>query len=241
MKTFQNIIIIGASSGIGRQLALQYGKNPHIRLGLAARRTEFLADIAAQIPSQCEIAMLDIAAADRAKQYTDLLSKFDRVDLIVYCAGYGEINPGLDWQLCNETLTVNVSGFTEIINLSYRKLAAQPQGTLAAVASAGGLRGFEDDSGYSASKAYQINYLEGLSRKSRRQNPGIKIATILPGFVDTAMAKGGKYFWMCSAATAARCIIEGLSHNRRYLYVTGRWRLVGWLLRLLPWPVFERL
>lgn len=241
MKTFQNIIIVGASSGIGRQLALQYGQNPHVRLGLTARRTTLLAEIAAQIPSQCEIAMLDLAATDRARQYMDLLSKFDRADLIIHCAGYGEINPNLDWQLCNETLTVNVSGFTEIINLSYRKLAAQPQGTLAAIASAGGLRGFEDDSGYSASKAYQINYLEGLSRKSRRQTPGIKIVTILPGYVDTAMAKGGKYFWMCSAATAAQCIIKGLSYHRRYLYVTGRWRLVGLLLKLLPSSVFERL
>ena len=237
----RNIIIIGASSGIGRELALHYGQDPEVRLGLAARRLELLSDIAGMVPASCEVRQIDMAAADRGAQIEALLAGFNSVDLIIYAAGYGEINPDLEWRLCDETLAVNVSGFTEAVNLSYRALARQKHGQLAVIASIGGLRGFEDDSGYSASKGYQIAYMEGLSRKAKKERSGVKITTILPGFVDTAMAKGDKFFWMCSPAQAAKCISRGLGKNSRYIFVTPRWRVVAWLLQLLPWRIFERL
>ncbi len=240
-KRVKNIIIIGASSGIGRALALQYGRNPEIRLGLAARREGELRDAAVRSAAGCEIQTFDLEQRDRAERLDALLARFDRIDLVIYCAGFGELNPQLDWALCRRTLEVNVTGFTEVVNLVYRRLAEQKHGQLAVISSVGGWRGFENDSGYSASKAYMRYYLEGLARKANREKSGVRCVTILPGFVDTAMAKGGPFFWMCSPETAAAQIIAGLRRRKRYLYVTRRWRLVGWLLRLLPYPWFERL
>ena len=241
MQKPQNIIIIGASSGIGRELALRYGNTPGIHLGVVARRVELLEELAKQVSATCEIRQINMADDDRGEKFKSLLAAFDTIDLIIYASGYGEINPELEWPLCRETLEVNVSGFTEIINLSYRALASQKCGQLAVISSIGGLRGFEDDSGYSASKSYQTTYMEGLARKAKKERSGVTTSTILPGFVDTAMAKGDKFFWMCSPAAAAECIIRGLQRRSRYIFVTRRWRIIALLLRLLPHRIFERM
>ncbi len=234
------VIIVGASSGIGRELALRYGCNRHVRLGLIARRAELLSEISKKVSASCEFAAIDLAAPEGGMLFQAFLERFESVDIILFCAGFGEINSALDWDLCRETLALNVMGFTEIMNLSYAVLARQKRGQLAAIASISGLRGFENDSGYSASKGYQILYLEGLARKVRKEHSGINISTILPGFVDTAMAKGDKFFWMCSVENAAECIVRGLQKKRRYIFVTFRWRWIAWLLRILPWRLFER-
>lgn len=231
---FKNIIIIGASSGIGRELALLYGREAGSRLGLIARREAALGELAALCEASLEICPLDLAAADRNDKFVALLERFNYVDLIIYCAGYGEINPDLNWEHCRETLDVNVNGFTEIINTSYLFMAKRKTGRIAVISSVAAMRGAENDSGYAASKSYMLRYVEGLARKARLEKSGICFSTILPGFVDTQMAKGDKFFWMCSAEVAARQIFAGLQRGTRYLYVTRRWRLIAWLLKLIP-------
>ena len=236
-----NIVIVGASSGIGRELALLYGADPGNRLGLLARRKTELEKIAHQSKAAAEIMQFDLEQPDCGRQFKDFINRFARIDLIIYCAGYGEINPQLDWGLCRKTLTVNVLSFTEIINTAYLYFKNQGNGRIAAIASIGGLRGAENDSGYSASKSYMIKYLEGMSRKSRKDGSGISISTILPGFVDTAMAKGEGIFWMTSPQVAARQITAGLERKRRNIYVTRRWRLIAWLLWIMPDWIYERI
>ena len=239
--SFKEIIIIGASSGIGRALALYYGKNPDVRLGLAARREHELRQLATRIPAKCEVCHLDLDTPDRASRFAELLKLFPQPDLIIYCSGFGEINPSMDWELCRQTLEVNVNAFTEIANASYLYMAERKHGHYAAISSVSGLRGAEDDSGYSASKAYMISYMEGLERKAHREHSGITFSTILPGYVDTAMAKSDSFFWMCSPETAASQIASGLERRKHRFYVTRRWRLVGILLQIIPWQIYKRL
>ena len=66
-------------------------------------------------------------------------------------------------------------------------------------------------------------------------------STILPGYVDTAMAKGDSFFWMCSPETAASQIARGLERRKHCFYVTRRWRLIGILLQIIPWQIYKRL
>ena len=235
------ILIIGASSGIGRALARLDGSEASNRLGLLARRKDLLYETAVGLPAHCELLAFDLEAPERGEKLSAFLDHFGTVELVVYCSGFGELNPELDWRFCRRTLDVNVVGFTEIANLLYRRFAEQGGGHLAVISSVGGLRGMENDSGYSASKGYMRLYLEGLARKAHKEKLPLVCTTILPGFVDTAMAKGNGFFWMCSAETAAQQIAAGLKRKKRYLYITRRWRLVGWLLKLIPYPVWEKL
>ncbi len=237
----RNIIIIGASSGIGRELAVLYGKDENNRIGLIARREKELLSLSQEIQGQSEILAADLEQENRASLIRDFYKRFDHIDIIIYSAGYGEINPLLNWELCRKTLEVNVMAFTEIINLSYNYLSSQGCGHIAAITSIAAFRGSRNDSGYSASKSYILKYMEGMSSKARKEKQSVNFTTIIPGFVDTRMAKGKGIFWMCSPQTAAKLIQSGLKKKKRYVYVTRRWRLIAFLLKLLPWQLYERM
>ena len=109
-----------------------------------------------------------------------------------------------------------------------------------ATASIAGVRGLEDTNGYSASKAYMINAMEGYRRKARHGGFACRYVTLLPGFVDTAMGQASR-FWRCSAETAANVIVRGLQRGGEVLYVTPRWRWIALLMRCLPRGIFERI
>ena len=236
-----NILIIGASSGIGRELAMQYGSFEENSLWLISRTVSALENIVDKVVASCYCLSLDITSADSVAELHNFISKDKKIDLVIYSAGFGEINPSLGWDLCEETLAVNVLAFTKITNFFFNYFSEIERGHFAAISSIGGLRGFEDDSGYSASKKFMSHYLEGMARKARKEKLAVKFTTILPGFVDTKMAKGEGIFWKCSAQKAAEVIISGLRKGKRYIFVTKRWRLIAFFLRMIPHFIFERL
>ncbi|MGL5912707.1 MAG: SDR family NAD(P)-dependent oxidoreductase, partial [Bacteroidales bacterium] len=94
---------------------------------------------------------------------------------------------------------------------------------------------------YNATKAYQINYIEGLRQKSTKLNCSIYIADIRPGFIDTAMAKGEGLFWVASVDKAVQQIFHAIKRRRNVAYVTRRWGLVAIVLRLLPKSIYNRM
>ena len=61
-----------------------------------------------------------------------------------------------------------------------------------------------------------------------------------PGFVDTAMAKGEGLFWVASPEKAASQIVKAIKRRKTHVYVTGRWRLIAWMLRLMPNWLYNR-
>ena len=112
-KNFENkkALIIGASSGIGREIALTLSKNGY-EIGLMARRVELLEDLQQEIPTKTHIAHLDISLPSEAiKKVQDMLSQMKRADLMIINAGTGFLNPKLDWLDEQKTLDVNVYGF----------------------------------------------------------------------------------------------------------------------------------
>jgi short-subunit dehydrogenase len=98
----------------------------------------------------------------------------------------------------------------------------------------------EHTNGYSASKAYMINALEGYRRAARHGGWTCRYVTLMPGFVDTAMGQASR-FWRCSPEVAAKVILKGLRRQQAVIYVTPRWRWIALLLRILPRSLFERI
>jgi short-subunit dehydrogenase len=86
---------------------------------------------------------------------------------------------------------------------------------------------------YNASKAYQINYLSGLRKKMEKLQLPIYITDIKPGFVDTDMAKGEGKFWVAPVNKAASQIITAIKAKRKIVYITKRWRLIGFVFHLI--------
>jgi short-subunit dehydrogenase len=111
---------------------------------------------------------------------------------------------------------------------------------LATTSSVAANRGNRHSPAYSAAKAFQSTYFEGLHVKTRRMGIPLFVTDIQPGFVDTKMAKGPR-FWVSSPQKAARQIIRALDRHRWRVYVTRRWWLIAKVLKWLPGWIYHRL
>ena len=233
-------IVIGATSGIGRAVAVQLAAAGY-RVGIAGRREELLQELARTMPDRYETEVLDVEDAGACERLEKLAKRLGSPELILFCAGTGELNDALDYRLEEATNRVNVAGFTRVMDWAYRYLGQRGGGCLAAITSVMGLRGSRTAPSYAASKAYQINYLEGLCQKAFHQKLPIRVVDLRPGSVRTAMMKGEGHFWIASAEQAARCICKAIEARRTVQYVTPRWRIVGLLLRWMPKWLYQRM
>ena len=102
------------------------------------------------------------------------------------------------------------------------------------ISSIAGLRGSRYAPSYAASKACVSNLLEGLRYYVAHTDADITVTEILPGFVDTAMAQSDHIFWCAPVPVAAKQIIAAIRKRRSRAYVTRRWRLIAWAMRLMP-------
>jgi len=232
-------IVIGASSGIGRALALVLANHGY-EVGVTARRAELLAELQAIHPAQIKILAFDVTH-DIGIHLNALLAQLGGLDLLVYSSGVGELNADLDIELERPTIEVNVKAFNEAMVWAYRYFEQQKHGHIVAISSIAGLRGGALAPAYNASKAYQINYLEGLRQKATKQKLPITITDIRPGFVNTAMAKGEQLFWVASPEKAAEQIFDAIQAQKSVKYVSKRWGLIAVLFKLLPRFIYQRL
>jgi short-subunit dehydrogenase len=234
-------IVIGASSGIGRELSKILSRNQYT-VGIMARRVDLLAELRDEIGKDVFVERIDVSDTDSAKDaLTKLIEIMGGVDLVVISAGTGYLNAELDWTLENEAIRTNVTGFTAMANVAFKHFLEKGSGHLVGISSIAALRGGRESPAYNASKAFESNYLEGLRQKARKLGLQIVITDIKPGFVKTAMAKGDGIFWASDAYKAAKQIYNAIKRRKSSAYITRRWRLVAWLMKFLPGFIYERL
>lgn len=187
----KRIVIIGASSGIGRRIATDFARYGW-RVGAAARNTEALTELKALYPDNIEYAGIDVTAQDVEKKLYDLIETIGGMDIILYCAGCGWYNPELDPEDDERTIAVNVGGMTKVCIAAYkyfRDTANVDKGRIAVITSVAGTKGLGVSAAYSASKSYQQKYLQALDQLAHIQHVNVGITDIRPGFVDTGLLK----------------------------------------------------
>lgn len=233
-------IIIGASSGIGRELAKVLGNNRY-SVALVGRREELLLSLKEEMDTETLIQPIDISQGEVAiRELHLLMEEMGVVDLVIVAAGCGFENPHLSYEKEERTVQVNVLGFMAMANTAYQFFLRQGYGQLVGLSSIAALRGGDDAPAYYASKAYISNYMEGLRKKAFKQSLPILITDIKPGFVDTAMARGEGLFWVAKPERAALQIYRVISKKKSHGYITRRWRLIAWLLKVLPAKLYYR-
>ena len=236
----QKAIIIGASSGIGRELARVLHQNNYI-VGLAGRRIELLSELQREIPS-IYIKRIDVTKTKEAiETLEEFITEMGGVDLVVISAGVGFINPDLNWEQERETIDTNILGFTAMANVVFKYFCKQGSGHIVGISSIAAIRGGSEAPAYNASKAFVSNYMEGLRQKASKLKSPITITDIQPGFVNTAMAKGEGLFWVASPGKAAWQIFKAIKNKKKHAYITKRWRIIAWLLKVMPDWVYNRL
>ena len=237
----KNIIIIGATSGIGRALFEKYASDGNC-IGIVGRRTHLLNELRQKHPDITVTATADITKQDETIRAIDFLcTELKHIDLAIVCSGTGDINASLDYAVERPTIDTNVTGWTFVIDTLYQIFEQQGHGHLVAITSVGGLRGEPMAPAYSASKAYQINYMEALRKKAFKSGGHIIVTDIRPGLVDTAMAKGDGLFWVKPVDKVASQIISAIHKNKYKAYVTKRWHILAIINKNLPYALYKRL
>ena len=230
----KNAIVFGATSGIGKELArLLVADNYHVVV--TGRRLEKLQEIQSQNVEAYTIKQHDVTDLEStAVFFQEIRAAFTTIDLIVHSSGVGEPNYELEWEKDLATLQTNIYGAVKIYQLAYNLFKKQGFGHLVSITSVASIRGNRHVPAYFASKAFQSSYLESLWMKaSRSKKAKISITNILPGFVDTKMAMGDT-FWKASLEKATAQIYTAIKKKKKKAYITKRWRLVAFVLRIVP-------
>lgn len=236
----KKIIIVGATSGIGRMLAELYAVAGNI-VGITGRRKEMLQEISNLFPGKIQTACFDVTGRENLQNIETLVQNLGGLDILIYSSGIGEPGKQLDWQIDKMTVETNVNGFIEIANWAFNYFIKQGHGRMAVISSIAANRGNSWAPAYSASKSFQSNYFEALAIKAYRMKKNIGITCIEPGFVKTKMAKGNKQFWIVPVEKAARQMIEAIDGKRRKVYISKRWWIVAKLMRLIPYWLYKRI
>jgi short-subunit dehydrogenase len=190
----RNALVTGASSGIGRGLALALGRRG-AHVVVVARRRERLDELVAEIAAAggtAEAQTLDVADADATHALVREADARRPLDFIVANAGIGGITPGkkLDWPRVRAILETNLVGAAATIAGAVPGMIARRDGRIVAVASVAGFRGLPRFGAYSASKAGLITLCESL--RIDLHGTGVSVTTVCPGYVQTELLTPGK-------------------------------------------------
>ncbi|MBK6938245.1 MAG: SDR family NAD(P)-dependent oxidoreductase [Chitinophagaceae bacterium] len=191
----KKILIVGGTSGLGRKLAELYAEEKNI-VGITGRREDLLNEFKNQFPENSHILLQDISTQNTVQDINDIVNRMGGVDIIIIPASIIELNEALQLSTELKTTNINVSGFTTVINAAWQYFKQKGGGHIVGVTSVAAARGNRHAPAYHASKAYQSVYLESLRIKAKFEKISIIITELIPGYMDTEMAKGNRLFWM---------------------------------------------
>jgi short-subunit dehydrogenase len=227
-------IVIGASSGIGRGIAKQLAKQNY-KVGITGRRGALLEELKNESRDNFVVKVFDVCDTKSSiENLIQLVQELGGLDLLILSSGTGDINEALDFAIEQRTIDTNVTGFTAIVDWTFNFFANQKAGHLVVISSIAGLRGTRGAPAYNASKAFQINYLEGLQQKAKKMQLPIVLTDVRPGFVDTAMAKGEGQFWVATVDKAVQQIVAAIERKKKVVYITKRWSGIALVLKMIP-------
>jgi short-subunit dehydrogenase len=244
--TQQVVMITGASSGIGRALAIEFGRRG-ATVGLLARRAVALAEIVREVetvggralalPADVTDAIAVRAAAD------ELRAQFGRVDVLVANAGVGGQvgGPEFDARDVADVLNINVVGAANSIAAVLPEMIAQGHGQLVAISSLAAYRGLPKSAPYCASKAALSAMCESLRLDLR--GTGVDVTIIHPGFIKTPLTavRHARMPYLMELDAAIKKIVRAIE-QRRKIY-SFPWQLAS-LVRLgliMPVALYDRI
>lgn len=237
-------IVVGATSGIGRQVAKKLASEGY-QVGLVGRREHLLKSLSQEILTKSYQACIDVSnhevAADQLKQ---LIAEMGGLDLmVVSVSSFNDVSNSVKegrphtWNADFKTINVETAGFYTAAAVALDFFEQQKSGHLVGISSIAALRGHAGCPAYCAAKAFVSCYLEGIRNKMIQSNLPIYVTDILPGWVDTEQKKFSEVpgtYWVISAEQAARDIVDAIKNKEKVRYVAKRQQLVASALALCP-------
>lgn len=239
-------MVVGASSGIGEEIARQLAAQG-CKVAIVARRSEELERIARSLNSGDDVKVLayahDVCAYDEVPPlFQKITHDLGGLDAIIYAAGVmPRVQPGeYSFEKDRLMMEVNTLGAIAWLNEAAKRFEQTKAGTIVGISSVAGERGRYPQPVYCTSKAALNAYLEALRNRLGRY--GVKVTTVKPGPVDTPMTKGSeKLPLLIPAERAAREIIRGAQRGKVNVFTPGVWRWIFLIIRNIPSFVFQKL
>ncbi|MDX8378755.1 MAG: SDR family oxidoreductase [Gallionella sp.] len=239
-----NVVITGASSGLGLALARHYLECEAI-VAVFARRGDLLEALSVEFPGQVYSYALDVCdAAELRGAAEDFMGAIGVPDIVIANAGVsvGTLTEHAeDADTFAQLLNVNVLGMVNTFQPFVVAMRDARRGTLVGIASVAGFRGLPGAGAYSASKAAVIAYLESLRVELHRS--GVKVVTLCPGYIKTPMTQNNPYPmpFILEVDEAARRMAHAIARQTRFAVIPWQMSLVGGLLKWLPRGLYDRL
>lgn len=240
MNHTKRIIIVGATSGIGREVARLYCREGW-RVGIAGRRTNRLEALRQEFPEQIEAEEIDVTHADAPLRLEKLIQKTGGMEVFLLSSGIGSQNLKLDPTIEIMTVQTNAEGFTRMVTAAYRYFCGQGNGQLAVISSIAGTKGLGAAPAYSATKRFQNLYLDALEQLAVMEKHPIIFTDIRPGFVHTDLLRDGRYPMQMAPEYVARRIVKAIRKKKRRVIIDWHYSLLVAAWKLIPAFVWKRL
>lgn len=235
-------IIVGATSGIGQEIAkvlLAQGW----KIGIAGRRKDLLTAFQERNPEQIATQALDVTQKDAVLKLNGLIEQLGGMDLFLLCSGIGKQNRDLQPEIEIDTARTNVGGFIRMTNAAYTYFRQQGGGHLAVISSIAGTKGLGVAPAYSATKRFQNIYIDSLEQLAYMQKLKIRFTDIKPGFVDTALLDSSEktYPLLMKPEKVAKIAVNALNKKRRSVIIDWRYAILTIMWRGIPSCLWKRL
>jgi short-subunit dehydrogenase len=232
-------LITGASSGLGRGLAVAFAQRG-VKVYAAARREAELAALAKDTPN-IEPMVLDVSDADATFEAVQKLDEKDPLDLVIANAGIGRPTPGkkLEWATVKQVMNVNVLGALATISGALPGMVARDRGHVVGISSLAAWRGLPKSGAYSSSKAALSIFLESLRVDLRKTN--VAVTTICPGFVRTPIAENADHArpFQIETEDAVRRMVRAIDKRKREVAFPLPLSMGSRLLPFIPNAVYD--
>lgn len=233
-------IVVGASSGIGRELVRQMAQAGW-KVAAVARRGDRLQELVAEFPDRVLLAVHDVREIDQVPElFQELCRQLGGLDLLVYSSGVMNEVGLQEYSLEKDRpmIDVNVTGAVAWINEAATRFQGTRHGSILGIGSVAGDRGRKGTPVYAATKSFLHTYLEALRNRLHRY--GVTVTTIKPGPVDTEMTARLRLRRTMPVEHAARVILSRLGRQGEF-YLSPIHGLAFYVLKRLPGSVFRRL
>lgn len=234
-------IIIGATSGIGQEVAKCLLKEGW-RVGIAGRREQQLRDMQQKAPGRVCVQVLDVTDEQAPEKLHQLIEQTGGMDLFLLSSGIGFQNTALNSDIELNTVRTNVEGFTRMVDSAFLYFKQNGGGQLAVISSIAGTQGLGVAPAYSATKRFQNTYIDALEQLAHLQKLPICFTDIRPGFVSTALLNDGKHYPMLmKVERAVRLVTQALLKQKRVAVIDWRYGVLVFFWRLIPRWLWKRL
>ena len=238
------VLIIGAKSELGFELASVYAKNNY-NLYLAGRSIQELEDKSEALEDKYNIKSvlceLDVTDYNSHQKFYESL-KIKPIGVIYLAGYYSKISSSSqNWSESLKTVEINYLGCLSILNIVADEFKGDRRGFIIAVSSVSGLRGRSKNYIYGSSKAAMIAYLSGL--RNRLSNYNINVLTVIPGFLSTKkdQKKGYPRIMVSTSKQLANRIFDAQQNNRNVIYSSIIWYFIMFIIKLIPESLFKKL